>query len=90
MGEVMKGCMLPGRMISCAGPVRFGATTETDGTAICAVTVSKAAAAFTRDLIPDAKTQITAIPTSATISQRQFCPRLELFGFGGVPNSTCS
>jgi hypothetical protein len=86
----MNGCMLPGRMISCAAAVRFGATTATDGTAICAVTVSKAVAAFTRDLIPDAKAQITAIPIDATISQYQFHRRLGLFGFVVVPISTCS
>src|ERR1700720_3371847 len=84
----MNGCMLPGRMICCSGAVRFGATAATDGTAICAVTVPRADAAFTRDLIPVAKTKITANPTAATTSQRQF-RRLVLFGFVGVTNSIC-
>jgi len=72
----MNGCILPGRTISSAAAVRFGITTETDGTAICAVTAARAVSAFTRDLIPTTSTPITASAHSAGTNHRRLaCTR---------------
>src|ERR1700686_4501402 len=60
MGDVMNGCTFPGRMISWAGVVRSGSTTDTAVRATCDVSVRNFAFALTRDQIPDA--------TSATVT----------------------
>ena len=67
----MNGCMLPGRIISVAGAVCLGATTETEGTAISSVTARSVVSARTRERIPKIKTNTAASVTSAGISQRR-------------------
>src|SRR3954449_11192665 len=67
----MKGCIFPGRIISCACAAGFGCTTETDGTAICAVTVRKLASAFRRDRMPKNKTANTTTLKIKGVSQRR-------------------
>src|SRR6266850_3382736 len=49
----MYGCTFPGRMISSAGDVCFGETTDTAGRAIRAVCASRVVRALTRDQMPD-------------------------------------
>jgi hypothetical protein len=68
--------MLPGRIISVVGAVRLGSTTETDGTAICAVTVRKVDEALTRERIPEMKSPAMTITTTKGISQRLNFPPL--------------
>src|SRR3954468_2961639 len=67
----MKGCIFPGRIISCACAAGFGCTTETEGTAICAVTVRKLASALRRDRIPKNKTANTTTLKIKGTSQRR-------------------
>src|SRR5579872_1715715 len=77
----MNGCIFPGRMISCAAAAGFGCTTETEGTAICAVTVRKLASAFRRDRIPKSRTAKTV--TQTITGMTQLCRDGEVFsGFG--------
>src|ERR1700746_1707126 len=57
-------------MISWADAVCFGLTTETDGTAICAVTLPKLLSAFMRDRIP--KIRIPAPISAITSAVTQF------------------
>src|ERR1700677_2714070 len=52
MGDVMNGCTFPGRMISWAGVVLCGDTTDTAVRATCNVSVRSFALAPTRDRIP--------------------------------------
>ena len=54
----MKGCTFPGNTISCDGAERWGEMTETDGTAICAVSAPTVAAFRRRARMP-----YTKIPT---------------------------
>src|ERR1700687_725484 len=61
MGEVMNGCTFPGRMISWAGVVRSGDTTDTGVRATCDVSVRSFALALTRDQIPAIKRAAVAI-----------------------------
>src|SRR5437879_10690880 len=70
MGELMKGCTLPGRMISWAGVVCFGDTTDTAVTATCEVSTPNFRLALTRDQIPDARRAVVMINAIARISQR--------------------
>src|SRR5882757_2260751 len=70
MGDEMNGCMLPGRTTSWSGAVGVGFTTETEGTAICAVTTRSFVAASTRERIPAASTPIIMNATAAAITQR--------------------
>src|SRR5579863_41275 len=65
----MNGCIFPGRIISCAGAACFGCTTETEGTAICAVTLRKLAAALRRDRIPKTRIAKATAPTVRGIIQ---------------------
>src|ERR1700746_22191 len=81
----MNGCIFPGRMISCAGAAGFGRTTETEGTAICAVTVRRLASAVSRDRIPKSKTAKTVTPTVTGMTQRCLDGRVfSGFGFKGT------
>src|SRR5579863_455799 len=81
----MNGCIFPGRMISCAGAAGFGRTTETEGTAICAVTVRKLASAVRRDRIPKTRTAKTATPTITGMTQLCWDGRaFSGFGFNGT------
>src|ERR1700724_4121083 len=52
-GEVMNGCTFPGRMISSAGAVCLGETTDTAVRATCAVSVFSFVRALTRDTMPE-------------------------------------
>src|SRR5580704_14309837 len=83
--------MLPGRIISWDGAVCFGATTETEGTAICVVIAHRCVSALTRDLIPRANTPIPARTTRAAMSQR-LCdgPRRLLFRGQDITVSICA
>src|SRR5436309_5270405 len=77
----MKGCIFPGRIISCACAAGLGCTTETDGTAICAVTVRKLASALRRDRMPKNKTANTTTLKIKGVSQRR-CDGRPFSGFG--------
>src|ERR1700676_1715304 len=59
-GEVMNGCTFPGRMISSAGAVRFGETTDTEVRATCAVSAFSVFWALTRDTMPEINRAATA------------------------------
>src|SRR5579862_1059624 len=78
MGEVMYGCTFPGRMISCAGVVLCGDTTDTAVRATCEVSVRSCAFALTRDQIPDPIIATAAIRAIDAIShclyERDFPP----------------
>src|SRR5690348_3216585 len=76
----MSGWILPGRIISCAGAAGFGCTTETEATAICAVTVRKLASALRRDRIPKNKTANTTTQKIRGINQRR-CDDRPFSGF---------
>src|ERR1700730_1170586 len=83
----MNGCTFPGRMISWAGVVRSGNTTETAVIATCDVSVRNFAFAPTRDQIPDAisaTVTISAIdPTSHGLCE--CVAPLTLFNSGECP-----
>src|SRR6266851_9115067 len=64
----MNGCTFPGRMISSAGAVCFGETTDTAVRATCAVSAFSVVRALTRDQMPDAKRPPTTITTIARSS----------------------
>src|SRR5579864_7336243 len=81
----MNGCIFPGRIISCAGAADFGCTTETEGTAICAVTVRKLASALRRDRMPRNKTAKTITPT--IIGMTQLCWGGRVFSGLGFNNT---
>jgi hypothetical protein len=72
MGELMNGSTFPGRMISWAGAVCFGATTETEVIATCEVSVRNVLLALTRDRIPDARRAVVTISAIARITQRLY------------------
>src|SRR5712692_2548287 len=85
MGALMKGCTFPGNTISCDGTERWGEMTETDGTAICAVS-ARTAAPFRRR----ARTPYTKIPAKTRriappMSQPRFarCGALTALNVGG-------
>src|ERR1700688_1838339 len=87
MGDVMNGCTFPGRMISWAGVVRSGSTTDTAVRATCDVSVRNFAPALTRDQIPD---PISATTTSSAIDTASHClyecvPPPTLFNLGECP-----
>src|SRR6516225_7547325 len=63
--------MLPGRMSSCAGALCFGCTTETESTAICAVTAVNDFSSFIRDRIPATNTPTTNSTSNAVSNQRR-------------------
>src|ERR1700676_5789815 len=69
-GEGMKGCTFPGRMISSAGAVCFGETTETAVRATCAVSTFSLLRARTRDTMPEAKRAATMVSAIAGPSHR--------------------
>jgi TRAP-type mannitol/chloroaromatic compound transport system permease large subunit len=83
----MKGWIFPGRIISCAGAAAFGWAIETEGIAICAVTVRKLASALRRDRIPKNKTANTTTLKVTGMTQR-CCDGRPLYGFGS--NGTIS
>src|SRR5579863_5071896 len=68
MGDEMKGSMLPGRIISCAGAAGFGCTTETGVTAISALTVRRLASWLFRERMPTNKIATTTTRTMAIFS----------------------
>src|ERR1700680_1014165 len=72
MGEVMNGCTFPGRIISWAGEVRAGDTTDTAVMATCEVSVRNLALALTRDRIPVIKRAAVTITAIDTASQRLY------------------
>src|ERR1017187_7090614 len=72
MGEVMNGCTFPGRMISWAGEVRAGDTTDTAVMATCEVSVRNLALALTRDRIPDIKRAAVTISAIDSANQRLY------------------
>src|SRR5580658_4239343 len=74
----MNGCTLPGKMISWAGAVCFGVTTDTVVTASCDVSAPKFLLALTRDQIPYPSTAATANAATASASHRL---RADFFGF---------
>ena len=65
----MKGCTLPGRMISSAGAVCLGETTDTAGKAACTVSAFRAVRALTRDQMPEARRPATT--TNAIVRPSQ-------------------
>src|SRR4029077_3154576 len=69
IGAVTYGCTFPGNTISCEGADRCGETTETVGTAICAVSVRNAALVWTRSRIPDTKSAAKARKIASAMSQ---------------------
>src|ERR1017187_2150586 len=69
MGEVMNGCTFPGRIISWAGEVWAGDTTDTAVMATCEVSVRNLALALRRDRMPDIK--MAAVTSSAIDSASQ-------------------
>src|SRR5229473_600988 len=72
----MKGCTFPGNTISCDGAERWGEMTETDGTAICAVS-ARTVAPFQRR----ARTPYTKIPAkTSTIAPPMSQPRFDRRG----------
>jgi hypothetical protein len=70
MGDVMNGSTLPGRMISWAGVVGAGDTTDTAVIATCDVSVRNFALALTRDLIPVIKRAAVTISAIDSAIQR--------------------
>src|ERR1700688_3486774 len=72
MGEVMNGCIFPGRVISCAGELRAGDTTDTAVMATCEVSVRNLALALTRDRIPDIKRAAVTISAIDRASKRLY------------------
>src|ERR1700676_431172 len=64
----MNGSTFPGRMISSAGTVCFGETTDTAGRAAWAVSARRAVPALTRDQIPETRRAATAIAAIARTS----------------------
>src|SRR5580693_10489510 len=66
----MKGCILPGRMISWAGVVCFGDTTDTAVTATCDVSARNVLPALTRDQIPVPRRAVVTISAIARTNQR--------------------
>src|SRR6266850_3840 len=68
MGEEMNGSTLPGRIISSAGEVCFGETTDTEGRAVRAVSWVRVLRAFTRDQMPDTNRVATTINAMVTTS----------------------
>src|SRR6267378_3783826 len=72
MGEVMKGCTFPGRMISCAGAVGAGDTTDTAVMATCDVSVGNFALALTRERIPVIKRAAVTTSAIGRASQRLY------------------
>src|SRR5258708_39339373 len=72
----MKGCTFPGNTISCEGAERWGETTETEGTAICAVSARtvflfrrRAKVPYTR--IPARTSRITPATTQPRFERRR-------------------
>src|SRR6516162_3596191 len=83
--------MLPGRMSSCAGALCFGCTTETESTAICAVTAVNDFSSFIRDRIPATNTPTTNSTSNAVSNQRRReCVRLSFSGGGDGAVAGCS
>src|ERR1700722_979293 len=82
----MKGCTFPGRMISWAGVVCLGATTDTVVTASCEVSAPKFVLAFTRDQIPYASRAATANDATARASHRV---RADFFVFASFCGPDC-
>src|ERR1700722_19526107 len=76
----MNGCTFPGRMISSAGAVCFGATTDTEVRATLLVTAFSLVRALTRDKMP--VTSSTATTTTAIAT-----PNHRLNGFCFLPAS---
>src|SRR5579862_4967958 len=79
----MKGSMLPGRIISCAGAAGFGCTTETGVAAVSALTVRRLASLLLREWMPKKRIARTTTRTMAILSQ----VRRDRFGcgaFGGI------
>src|SRR6266852_2610492 len=66
----MNGCTFPGRMISSAGAVCFGETTDTAVSATCAVSAFSVVRALTRDQMPETNRAATAINAIATPNHR--------------------
>src|SRR5580700_7669528 len=66
----MNGCTFPGRMISSAGAVCFGETTDTGVRATCAVSALSAVRALTRDKMPETNRAATAISATARPNHR--------------------
>src|SRR5579862_6733758 len=64
----MNGWMLPGRMISSAGAARCGCTTETDGTASCAVIVRSRDSCRIRKRIPKTTMPVTNVTMTVVFS----------------------
>src|SRR6266852_3912739 len=75
----MNGCTFPGRMISSAGAVCFGETTETAVRATCAVSAFSLVRALTRDQMPETSRAATTINAIATPNR--------LCGRCGLPTS---
>src|SRR5437016_11812603 len=87
MGEEMYGSTFPGRMISSAGAVCFGETTDTEGRAARAVSWLRVLRALTRDQIPDTNrvaTTISAIVRTTHVLRGRF------FTATSVNRSICS
>src|SRR6266404_909745 len=85
----MNGCTFPGRMISWAGVVCFGDTTDTAVVAICEVSAFNVARALTRDQIPDPmRAAVTASAIPSTTHRLYECRREALVqtmgGAGGA------
>src|SRR6267142_6976350 len=68
----MKGCTFPGNTISCDGAESWGETTETDCTAICAVSARTVAALRRRARTPYPKIPAKARRATPAISQPRF------------------
>src|SRR5690242_18114066 len=76
MGAVMNGATFPGRMISSAGAVSVGETTDTAVRATCAVSPFSVVRALTRDQIPETNRPATTINEIAKLNH--LCGRSRL------------
>src|SRR5437660_7066940 len=77
MGAVINGATFPGRMISWAGAVCFGETTDTGVRATCAVSAFSVVRALTRDQIPETNKPATTINEITKLNHR-LCGRSRL------------
>src|ERR1700730_7829998 len=86
-GEVMNGCTFPGRMISSAGAVCFGGTTDTAVRATWAVSDFSFVRALTRDTMPETNTPATTTTAMIRTNQRLngCCFLPASFGGSAVP-----
>jgi hypothetical protein len=85
----MKGCIFPGNTISWEGAERWGETTDTDGSAICAVSALTVAPCLARVNTPYAKIPMNRRRMAAASSQPRFDPgrtpaTLTVGGSGGT------